>query len=245
MKSNLLALLLLFSANQLMAQEDVNYKYDIGIQYGLNPVQGDLSKFGINFRNELNDKFHLKYALTYNETVLDDRQSKELIYESGTDIILRTQGEFQRHFAGRFGTDYDPVEYLRLGVEVIFGYGSGNSYIVDENEDPNYENGLDHIYDYNNTSRPDVSADQTAPSQQYVQFVDANHYLSTGLSVQIGAYVPFLKRWQIGVSYSPELVRYNLLNTESRSIVVGPYMEDFTSFNAVNHFINFDLKFQF
>lgn len=245
MKSIFFALLLLFSVNQVVAQEEVDYKYDIGIHYGLNPVQLNLSQLGVCFRNELNDKLHLKYTLTYNKTVSEDRQSRVLIYESGTDKILRTQGEYQNHFAGRFGTDYSPVKYWRLGAEVILGYGKGNSYIVDENEDPNYESGLEHIYDYNNTSRPDLSADQTAPSRQYVQFVDMNQYVSTGVSVQIGAYVPFLKRWQIGVNYSPELVRYNLLNTQSRSTVVGPYQEDFTSFNTLNHFVNFDLKFQF
>jgi hypothetical protein len=244
MKVYLIALAFLITNNLLFSQQNRNFKYDVGISYGLNPANLKLGQYGLYFRNELNDKWHLKYALTHNKTISDDRQTKVLIYENGAEKILRTQGEFQVHFASRFGTDYSPINYLRLGAEAILGYAKGNSYIVDENEDPNYDYGIDHIFEYNNTSVPNIDQSSVQQRSQYVQFVDANHYLSTGVSIQIGTYFSFLKRWEIGVNYSPELVRYNLLNTESKSIVVGPYDTGFTSFNVVNHFVNFDLKFK-
>jgi hypothetical protein len=244
MNKHILFLTLLITANHVFTQEKNSDRYDIGISYGLNPINIYLGKYTVQFRNNLNDKWHLKYALSYNKTISDERQSKDLIFENGTDKILRTQREFQLNFMGRFGTDYNPIKYLQLGAEVLLGYGKGNSYIVDENEDPYYDLGLEHIYEYNNTSKPYLSQDQSVPNRQYVQFVDSNNYLSTGLSVQIGAYWPFLGRWQVGVNYSPELLRYNLLNTKSKSTVVGSYDSDFSSFNVVNHFVNFDLKFK-
>ncbi|MBD3637442.1 MAG: hypothetical protein HUJ25_08825 [Crocinitomicaceae bacterium] len=245
MNKCIVTLIFVITTNQVFTQESIDYKYDIGIRYGLNPVNIYQGNYGVQLRNKLSNKWHLKYALTYNKTVSDERKSKELIYENGTDKILRTQGEYQLNFAGRFGCDYSPIKYLRLGVEVILGYGIGNSYLVDENEDPHYDGGMEHIYEYNNASKPYISPDQGVPNRQYVQFVDSNEYLNTGVSVQVGAYCPIRKRWEIGINYSPALVRFNLLKTKSKSNAVGPFDNNYSSFNVINHFINLVVKFKF
>ncbi|MDX1651611.1 MAG: hypothetical protein R3277_03905 [Brumimicrobium sp.] len=56
--------------------------------------------------------------------------------------FIHKVASIQQSFAGRFGSDFSSVNFLRLGAEVILSYGTGNSYLVDENEYPYYDGGM-------------------------------------------------------------------------------------------------------
>ena len=116
-----LVLVLLITSSLVFTQRNFRYNSDIAITGGLQFSQMEFGKFGIQYRNWDVGGCKAKFAFVYDKFQGENRMNREIIYDTLSLRIDRSQSVYIQRFQFRYGHDYEIARFITAGFDFIFG----------------------------------------------------------------------------------------------------------------------------
>ncbi len=173
-----------------------------------------------------------------------------LVFESDSLEIYRSQTLDHQVYTSRIGLDFELNNYLTFGSELIFGMNSTGIGMYDtgkhlDGETGSWENCYECVYDYHgNIQLGQDFGTATLNNRPYSALMGINKYIVYGLALNIGAKLPIKNRWEIGLFYSPELVRNQLIESTIFYEGADQVERDFDSFTKIHHYADLIVRFK-
>ena len=222
-----------------IAQEQNNnsFKNHLSLSGGISIDAKSFGRYGLVYGRLISNSWKLKASFYY------DRNSSELVpnstpvFSSDSLIILRTSSTVNNRYTSKFGFDYKVLKIFRAGIDLNIGYSTQDVFNRDKGltYDSTYQEWwtcIECVYEYNNDANSYIHPDPSQSGSPYYLRSSSRNYLVYGLSVNLGVDYPLAERWEVSLQYSPEIARYQALNSG-------------TSFTKFHHYTDLFLRFKF
>ncbi len=246
MKKSITLALLVSLSPFCQAQENNN---DISVKFSQSFNRLNESKFGFEYRRNVNENFKVKLGSDYSKGDRSVWLGNSILFGSDSITISRDLAEFSKSYSFYVGMDYEGIDYLSFGASLIIGtnqtllgaYDRGARYDTSQDD---WVNCVECVYDFHEAELPPVQNGGFS-NWQYASAIKSTNYLYYGIGLRAAIRIPIKDRFEITSGYEPSFIRSSEFNVVEYQPLDDTYSGKTGTFNTFTHTASVAVRYKF